>query len=645
MMYRLGVDIWSIFVALVAFGRDAMVFVSADCDDPGTPRHGQRKVSSSGIGFPVGAVISFHCDKTYQLNGTKKIECNSHNRWSGKVPKCLSQITECSLPLPTFSHAHITSNPVKITLGQSVKYACDRGYIADGQSTSILCDKDPSSQGVKWTGNFTCRKKTCGPPPSTPHGNYTFRVYDVTGGYANYSCHPGYAFLGKQHTGPIRIRCYEQDGDWEEAPTCVKTCNSTELRLENGQKHSSQEGQIYVQGVVVTFSCRNLYSLKEGSTQRRCLENGHWDGHQPVCVRSKCEHFEEVFQYGTATSNASDVNSSVPLYTMITYQCHVGYMLVGDRTRQCLPSGDWSTNSIPTCNKSKLTCDPPPPVDATTGRYFPFSGTYQLNAKVHYECYGSLVLWGPEHITCTTPDDGITAIWLPPEGTPECISKAVRDERCRRYWKRPSWCDRFTDIITPTVELTSAVSMNGGELDKMTIVVATAGSTLGALVIFLTALVCFRRFHRTRRFRHLALRNRRCSDDDRVAIIAAYTGDVHFVLPSYDEAINQVQNRPPPSFESVVPDGQDSREPTDRNTTGHDPGNRAGRNSTPNWTGNGAAVGSNPASNTRDSSQRSANDQPIDIVRTPNSPSGNLSTSSSEDDLVPRDTRPLLDGR
>ena len=63
----------------------------ADCDDPGTPRHGYRKVSSIGIGFPVGAVISFHCNETYQLNGTKKIECNSHNRWSGKVPKCLSQ--------------------------------------------------------------------------------------------------------------------------------------------------------------------------------------------------------------------------------------------------------------------------------------------------------------------------------------------------------------------------------------------------------------------------------------------------------------------------------------------------------------------------------------------------------------------------
>ena len=101
------------------------------------------------------------------------------------------------------------------------------------------------------------------------------------------------------------------------------------------------------------------------------------------------------------------------------------------------------------------------------------------------------------------------------------------------------------------------VSIKSGdnELDKMTIVVATAGSTLGALVALLTALVCFRHFHRSRRFRHSAFRSRRYSHDERFAIYAAYTGDVHFILPSYDEAMSQVQSSPP-SFESVVENRQ-----------------------------------------------------------------------------------------
>lgn len=106
-------------------------------------------------------------------------------------------------------------------------------------------------------------------------------------------------------------------------------------------------------------------------------------------------------------------------------------------------------------------------------------------------------------------------------------------------------------------EATTSSARRDSELDKMTIVVATAGSTLGALIVLLTALVCFRRFHRGRRFRRYSLRSRRYSDDDRIAIIAAYSGDVHFILPSYDEAISQVERSPPP-FESVVEGAQGS---------------------------------------------------------------------------------------
>lgn len=199
-------------------------------------------------------------------------------------------------------------------------------------------------------------------------------------------------------------------------------------------------------------------------------------------------------------------------------------------------------------------------------------------------------------------------------------------------------CFILTETFSPSPKLTSAESRRG-ELDKMTIIVAAAGSTLGALVVFLTASVCVRRFHRTRRFRHSAFRNRRCSDDDRLAIIAAYTGDVHFILPSYDEAISQVQNRPPPSFESVIPEGRNRN-----NQTSDEPENCAGLS---------ASVESDPASDTRVESLRSTSDQFINIAPIPvaesrspptSGPLINLPSSSSEEDIAPRETRPLLDG-
>ena len=107
-------------------------------------------------------------------------------------------------------------------------------------------------------------------------------------------------------------------------------------------------------------------------------------------------------------------------------------------------------------------------------------------------------------------------------------------------------------MVVPTPVAPVDKAPRSRELDTLTIVTACAGSTLGALVILLVVLVCVRKLHRTRRFRHATFRSRRYSyDDDRVALIAAYASDVHFILPSYDEAINQVDRSPPP-FDSVV---------------------------------------------------------------------------------------------
>lgn len=149
----------------------------------------------------------------------------------------------------------------------------------------------------------------------------------------------------------------------------------------------------------------------------------------------------------------------------------------------------------------------------------------------------------------------------------------------------------------------------------MTIVVATAGSTLGALVVLLTALVCFRRFNRSRRFRRYSFRSRRYSDDDRIAIIAAYTGDVHFILPSYDEAISQVERSPPP-FESVVEGAPSSGEQpsTNANNLSADQAANSGLTSATENTNSADQVGD--SANTREQNPI-AEERPIHIVSNP----------------------------
>ena len=65
----------------------------------------------------------------------------------------------CPLPPPTFPNAHVTSHPVSNTKGSYVNYACDLGYASEHHLTRLLCDKDPKTQGYKWSGNFTCQSE------------------------------------------------------------------------------------------------------------------------------------------------------------------------------------------------------------------------------------------------------------------------------------------------------------------------------------------------------------------------------------------------------------------------------------------------------------------------------------------------------
>lgn len=63
-------------------------------------------------------------------------------------------------------------------------------------------------------------------------------------------------------------------------------------------------------------------------------------------------------------------------------------------------------------------------------------------------------------------------------------------------------------------------------------------------------MIFVRRFHRSRR--HHTIRSRFYSDDDHVTFLSCPRG-FHFSLPSYDEAMSQIQRDPPP-FDAVVSD-------------------------------------------------------------------------------------------
>ena len=56
---------------------------SALCPDPGTPEHGRRLNND----FQDGKLVSFECNRNYDLLGSKTITCNG-GVWSDNTPQC-----------------------------------------------------------------------------------------------------------------------------------------------------------------------------------------------------------------------------------------------------------------------------------------------------------------------------------------------------------------------------------------------------------------------------------------------------------------------------------------------------------------------------------------------------------------------------
>ena len=58
---------------------------SHNCGDPGTPRNGQRSLSST----TYNSVVTYTCDVGYSLQGTNSRKCLYTGWWKGSVPSAV----------------------------------------------------------------------------------------------------------------------------------------------------------------------------------------------------------------------------------------------------------------------------------------------------------------------------------------------------------------------------------------------------------------------------------------------------------------------------------------------------------------------------------------------------------------------------
>uniref|UniRef100_A0A672ZAZ8 CUB and Sushi multiple domains 3a n=1 Tax=Sphaeramia orbicularis TaxID=375764 RepID=A0A672ZAZ8_9TELE len=343
------------------------ICIPISCGHPGSPIYGR----TVGNGFNLNDVVSFVCNRGYEMEGPARAQCQANRQWSHPPPTC--KVVNCSDPgIPANSIRQSKIEHGNFTFGTVVFYDCNPGYYLFG-SPVLTCQ--PTGQWDKPLPE--CIVVDCGHPGSPPNGVLSGDKFTF-GSTVRYSC-----LGGRQLKGESSRTC-QLNGMWS-APMPFCSGNPGSCGDPGIPSHGSREQTDFRIRSKVYFSCSEGYDLI-GSAERMCFPNGTWSGTQPFCKPVTCPA-------PPAISNGVLQGSDFEWGSSVSYSCSPGYELSFPAVLSCVANGTWS-GMLPQC-LPKFCGDPGTPVGGfREGRSF----IYQ--SEVSFSCAPPLILVGTATRLC-----------------------------------------------------------------------------------------------------------------------------------------------------------------------------------------------------------------------------------------------------
>nr|CAB3266721.1 sushi, von Willebrand factor type A, EGF and pentraxin domain-containing protein 1-like [Phallusia mammillata] len=323
-----------------------------------------------------GSEATYRCNSVSRLVGAGTRTCLATGVWSGAEPKCVPIILFCTSP-PYLVHGRYQASPGTggasirgYRVGQVIQYTCDVGFEINTVESRKTCLEDGT-----WSGpTLTCSRKAitrC--PIPTLILNGVVSTNGVNPGSAQYSCNPGYELYGN------RLRECLTDGTWSgEKPTCVQNvgfCNNPPSILngwyklvykdtdQSNAKPDTSDADLtrYGVGQMVEYGCRSGFQLNFAETKKTCLRDGSWSGSSLQCVPvvstpAVCPMPRPPRNGYIALCKSCPVTNfpGITVGDVLTYECAIGYTLVGRRTRVCVTRTRRWSYLDPLCQFGKL---------------------------------------------------------------------------------------------------------------------------------------------------------------------------------------------------------------------------------------------------------------------------------------------------
>ncbi|XP_061824918.1 sushi domain-containing protein 4-like [Nerophis lumbriciformis] len=379
-------------LAVVASGQ------GLGCVRPVLVEHGLANLPENNNGhFPVGAILEYHCDPGYLVDGPSILTCTAMGHWSSDPPQCIH--SDVCLPPHAPKNGGYNCHPSpcrRLSHGTVIEFYCNEGYILKGDYTYLTC------QYGDWDGpvQISCVKEQGCVRPYMVENSWvnhteTNRGLFPVGTVLQYSCDPGYL-----PDRPNILTCIST-GRWSsEPPQCTQSdaCLPLSEPENGGYTCHPSPCRLFSHGTVVEFFCHTGFMLKGKNNYLTC-QDGQWDSHVQIsCVKRGCIR---PLMEQHISSKLMDTNiSSFPVGAVLQYRCDPGYQPDGPTIISCTGLGHWSSKP-PLCLRTDV-CQPP---------YQPENGGYTCHPSqcqrlshgtvIEYFCDEGYILKGEyKYLTC-----------------------------------------------------------------------------------------------------------------------------------------------------------------------------------------------------------------------------------------------------
>ncbi|XP_055388118.1 sushi, von Willebrand factor type A, EGF and pentraxin domain-containing protein 1 [Condylostylus longicornis] len=341
-----------------------------------------------GYDYNVNSIIQYHCDPGYLLKGQPKLQCLNNGEWNAEPPLC--EYVDCGL-IKSFPNGHVEYSFNKTYLGSIASFTCNSSYKLVG-SENITClelgdwsNPIPHCEEIRCvepilaahsilsvTGNDRMYGRTLIRTSEASNQAQTYKI----GALAKYRCERGYKIVGD----PL-VTCNES-GIWSGViPECLYVDCGKPQNISNGKIILATNATYY--GAVLLYECQENFKLS-GVSRRICSQDGTWSHEEPECQSITCEELNPTNYLEISVMESRTVGS------IVKYKCVRGRNLLGNNTRTCLKSGNWS-GKPPLCQP--VDCGVPEQIE--NGRVIVINETTTYGGSAEYHCIPNFIRSGP----------------------------------------------------------------------------------------------------------------------------------------------------------------------------------------------------------------------------------------------------------